>query len=120
MFVRAGGRYCVPSRADRDLDLGESRARGSSGLFLALIFWWALDWIGSATNRLLKPPNHAAISHAFEAVQRGAINLTAVVQHWRHPVHGRVLPQSRVVVRQAGQEGQCGLRLCSACPAFLG
>lgn len=35
---------------------------------------WALDWIGSATNRLLKPPNHAAISYAFGAVQSGAIN----------------------------------------------
>lgn len=64
----------MPSKADRDLDLEESRASWSIGLFLAFGFWWALDWLGSATNRLLKPPNHAAISHAFEAVQRGAIN----------------------------------------------
>lgn len=97
------------------------RAKRSIGLFLTFSSWWALDWSGSATNRLLKPPNHAAISHAFEAVQCSAINRLFVVQHWRHPVLGRhpCASQSRAVVGQ-NQDGQCVLRLCCTCPAFLG
>lgn len=75
-FELGGKGYCVPNKADRDPGLGERRARGSiNWTFPWVQFWWALDWIGSATNRLLKPPNHAAISLAFEAVQRRELGI---------------------------------------------
>lgn len=76
----------VPSKADRDLDLRESRAKGSIGLFLVQ----SLVGTKSVTNRPLKPPTHAAISHAFEAVQCNKLLWSST---WRHPILGRVLPQ---------------------------
>lgn len=63
MFIRAGG--SAVCRARPIVIMIWERAEPKNQLDLST----GLDWIGSTTNRLLKPPNHAAISHAFEAVQ---------------------------------------------------
>lgn len=82
MFIRAGG--SAVCRARPIVIMIWERAEPKNQLDLST----GLDWIGSATNRLLKPPNHAAISHAFEAVQEqcSANKPAAVAQDWRHPV----------------------------------
>lgn len=89
MFIRAGG--STVCRARPIVILIWKRAEPEDQLdlcFCSVLVGTCLDWIGSATNRLLKPPNHAAISHAFEAVQEqcSANKPAAVAQDWRHPV----------------------------------
>lgn len=61
-----------------------------------------VDWIRSVMNRLLKPPTHAAISHAFEAVQRSAIDGCTSCADCRPPFSTGVNPSLAVCFPNQG------------------
>lgn len=61
MFIRAGARYCVPSRADRDLDLGREPSQRINWTFPCVQFLvgTGLDRIGhEQTFETAEPCSH--------------------------------------------------------------